>query len=454
MNLRQLFFKNNACYIAGRQIEVKGIMVHSTGANNPNLRRYVGPDVPNGIIGHNPNNNHWNIPHPDGRNMESHPFVNNGNRRCRTCNGREVCVHAWIGRLANGSIASVQSLPWDMRGWHCGGSANNTHIGFEICEADLNDREYFDLVYKEAVELCTYLCKMFKLDPMKDGVLIDHAEGFRRGVAGNHGDVGHWFPRHGKSMDTFRRDVRDMIAENRGSASPKPTPESQPQPAFPIADSNINSMVDLGIINSPDYWRNVDSIQWLNELMANVAKPGKCDIRINNGVPNIEIALLTLVDAGIVNSPEYWRSVAERNTVQFIEALLVNMANRSRIILEKIVHAEAQGEGLIGQEYVANVIFNRINDRRFPNAIHPVVFANGVNNAGQRVYQFSPIGNGAYERAVPSDSVKHAVTNVLNGKDESKGALYFCTVASAARGNWHERELEFLFQYRNHRFYR
>ena len=31
-------------------------------------------------------------------------------------------------------MATYQTLPWDHRGWHAGGSANNTHIGFEICE--------------------------------------------------------------------------------------------------------------------------------------------------------------------------------------------------------------------------------------------------------------------------------------------------------------------------------
>ena len=41
MNLHKLIFTNNACYKAGRRITPKGIMVHSTGANNPNLRRYV-----------------------------------------------------------------------------------------------------------------------------------------------------------------------------------------------------------------------------------------------------------------------------------------------------------------------------------------------------------------------------------------------------------------------------
>ena len=39
MNLRKLIFTNNSCYNAGRTITPKGIMVHSTGANNPWLKR-------------------------------------------------------------------------------------------------------------------------------------------------------------------------------------------------------------------------------------------------------------------------------------------------------------------------------------------------------------------------------------------------------------------------------
>ena len=42
MNLHKLILTNNDCYKAGKTITPKGIMVHSTGANNPNLKRYVG----------------------------------------------------------------------------------------------------------------------------------------------------------------------------------------------------------------------------------------------------------------------------------------------------------------------------------------------------------------------------------------------------------------------------
>lgn len=89
MNLHKLILTENACYKAGGKINVSGIMVHSTGANNPWLKRYVGPD--DGLLGVNQYNNHWNTYHPDGR---------------------EVCVHAFIGKLADGSSDSALGLPW------------------------------------------------------------------------------------------------------------------------------------------------------------------------------------------------------------------------------------------------------------------------------------------------------------------------------------------------------
>lgn len=51
-----------------------------------------------------------------------------------------MCVHTFIGKLKDGSIATYQTLPWNHRGWHAGGGANNTHIGFEICEDNLTDK--------------------------------------------------------------------------------------------------------------------------------------------------------------------------------------------------------------------------------------------------------------------------------------------------------------------------
>lgn len=184
MNLNKLFLTQNNCYKAGKRITPKGIMVHSTGANNPWLKRYLPDD---GKIGVNKYGNHWNTPLPGGN---------------------EVCVHGFIGKLADGSIATYQTLPWYYRGWHAGGSANNTHIGFEICEDGLSDSVYFNKVYTEAVELCAHLCKQYNL---KETDVICHSEGHKKGIASNHADVMHWFSRFGKTMDNFRSDVKKLL---------------------------------------------------------------------------------------------------------------------------------------------------------------------------------------------------------------------------------------------------
>ena len=190
MRLYECLLTKNPCYLAGRSMEPTGIMLHSTGANNPNLRRYVQPD--DGRLGANNSGSHWNRV------------------------GLEVCVHAFVGKLADGSVASYQTLPWNHRGWHCGlgssgRSGNSSHISIEICEDDLRGGDYFAAAYREAAELCAYLCRLHGFDPLAAGTLICHGEGYRQGIASNHADVMHWFPLHGKNMDIFRSDVATLL---------------------------------------------------------------------------------------------------------------------------------------------------------------------------------------------------------------------------------------------------
>ena len=153
----------------------RGVMVHSTGANNPNLRRYVQPD--DGILGVNPNDNDWNRP------------------------GLDVAVHAFIGLTQTGDVAAYQILPWEYRAWHCGGDANDTHVSFEICEDALNDRAYLDRTYQVAMELTAELCRKFGLDPLAPEM----------GIASNHADVDHWWSRFGVTMDDFRAGVARLL---------------------------------------------------------------------------------------------------------------------------------------------------------------------------------------------------------------------------------------------------
>lgn len=206
MNLLACMLTENLCYTTAQAVTPCGVMIHSTGANNPNLRRYVQPskDDPDyerllALLGKNKYGNDWNRPQPGGN---------------------KVCVHGFIGRLADGIVAQVQTLPWDIVGWHSGyankystTNANKLgYIGFEICEDGLDDSAYFAEVYQAAVELAAYLCRMYGFDPLGRNqygypYITCHREGYDLGIAYCHADVLHWFPRYGKNMDTFRADV-------------------------------------------------------------------------------------------------------------------------------------------------------------------------------------------------------------------------------------------------------
>lgn len=177
----------NNCYKANKKLTPKGIVVHSTGANNPNLKRYV--DAP-AFVGVNNLGNHWNTPTPDGR---------------------EVCVHAFIGKDIAGNVRVAQILPYTTQCWGCGtgtkGSYNSTHIQFEICEDGLTDKKYFEQAFSAAIEYCAYLCHNFNLDIT---TIVSHAEAHKKGYASNHGDCDHWLKKFGWTMDKFRAAVKDV----------------------------------------------------------------------------------------------------------------------------------------------------------------------------------------------------------------------------------------------------
>ena len=212
MNLHQLIFTESDCYREGmaKKQFIKPIapMWHSSGANNPYLKRYVGPD--DGLLGKNIYNNHWNQPRD-----------------------RRVCYHAFVGKLKDDTIASYQVLPWDLRGWHSGSGKNGNgnslgYIGICICEDNLKDKDYAMAVYKETCELSAYICELYSLDPM---TIIDHAEGYRLGIASNHGDVMHWFGRYGITLDKIRRDVWALL-EPELTPAPEPAPKPKPKPSM------------------------------------------------------------------------------------------------------------------------------------------------------------------------------------------------------------------------------
>lgn len=232
---------NSTCYKGTRKMKVKGILFHSTGCNNPNIKRYVQPtDGVSGynkmisIIGKNTSRTDWN-------HIE-----------------RQAGLNAWIGKLEDGTVAAVQTMPWNYRPWGCGsgnrGSCNDGWIQFEICEDSLNNKDYFLAVYKEAIELCAYLCKMYGLNPKglvnHNGVSVPvitcHADAHKLGFGSNHGDINHWFPKFGKSMETVRNDVAKLLSNNTTNNVKPSNTVSQSNELYRVRKSWSNAASQIG----------------------------------------------------------------------------------------------------------------------------------------------------------------------------------------------------------------
>ncbi len=189
----------------------QGIILHSTGANNPYLSRYVAPD--DGRVGPNRYGNHWNRP------------------------GIEKCPHAFIGKLADGRIASYTVLPTNICAWGCGrgsrGSYNYdpAYLQIEICEDDITkyDWTYFNAVMTEAVELCAKWCKEFGIDV---GNVLSHREASIRGYASAHADIDHWLAKFkGYSMDLIRDKIRALLDADKPTDGNEPDekPDGDPE---------------------------------------------------------------------------------------------------------------------------------------------------------------------------------------------------------------------------------
>lgn len=230
---------NNQRYIdaqeSGESMNPAGIMVHSTGANNAKLSRYVWKDKKtkyDALLGEKTSTLHWNVYHPfcsdgDDEAITHHKDGFGNGTTCAVCGGKCACVHAFIGKLADGTVAVYQTLPWNYKGWHSGkgknGSANDSRfIGFEICEDGYNEKkeeheEYVKEVFYEAVKLCAYLCKRFdNIKPVKassNGIISHKEGGHELEIASKHYDPDHWFVQYGYTMDYFRECVKKVIGE-------------------------------------------------------------------------------------------------------------------------------------------------------------------------------------------------------------------------------------------------
>ena len=144
------------------------------------------------------------------------------------------CVHGVID-ANDGTV--YQCLPWNYRGWHGGGSSNNTHGGVEMCESKwikytgtganftITDKAKAQAdcarAYLSAVELFASICKEYGLNPLT--AIVSHYEGGQQGIASGHGDPEHYWRGLGMSytMDGFRAAVKAAM---------------NPEPEMPFVD--------------------------------------------------------------------------------------------------------------------------------------------------------------------------------------------------------------------------
>ena len=251
MILKKYFMTNSTCYRKAGKSKKTGIVVHSTGANNPYIRRYVQPL--------NTDSNYLEIIDDLGVNRYSNDWNHVK---------RQAGVHAFIGKNAKGIVETYQVLPYKKDAWGVGkgllmpagtkyyldakltqyagklktqtkttaivGNSNatyfknangtklycpassglsynfspNARIQFEICEDDLTNKDYFYAAMKEAQEYCAYLCKEYGWNVDK---ICSHYESYHAGYGCNHGDPDNWLKKFGKDMNWFRSQVSQIM---------------------------------------------------------------------------------------------------------------------------------------------------------------------------------------------------------------------------------------------------
>lgn len=202
LTIYRRFFYDSDCYNAAVEQDQVGVQVHCTVKNAPYLKRWVGPD--DGRLGKNRYSNYHNRP------------------------GGDVCASAYIGKLADKTVACYQTLPWNYRCWLSGsytnGNANRLgYIGFEIAADGLEDEAYFnEAVMGVSVNLTAYLCLMMgttpytviKSFPQGDALAVmDHSELRKVKLASNHADISHWLKKHGLTMADYRAAVAAAMQE-------------------------------------------------------------------------------------------------------------------------------------------------------------------------------------------------------------------------------------------------
>lgn len=169
------------------------------------------------------------------------------------------------------------------------------------------------------------------------------------------------------------------------------------------------------------------------------------------------------VQAESIDSAKKASAVTEQVALERLESLeriisyetlkpqyCIEVSEQDMDTLMRIVEAEAGGEDRTGKLLVANVVINRVRNKKFPNNVTDVVY-----QKAQNVTQFSPVSNGRIDEVSISEETKEVVYSALRGEDISGGALFFMARKYAVPENvaWFDSQLTYLFSYGGHDFY-
>lgn len=281
INIVEAFATKNKCYQTATPLTPHGIMLHSIGVPQPNAAAMA---------------RSYNQYQPGGR---------------------SVCVHGFIQR--DGTY--YQTLPYNLRAWHCGGSANGTHIGIEMTEPAsivyTGGASWRDLdpaateahvrgTYAAAVELFAQLCTQYALDPLEDGVIISHAEGAARGIASAHADPTHLWRAFGLTMDGFRADVAAAIAAKNTDTDEEDDDMVRYDSIDDVpgwAQDTVRALMDAGALQGDDQGRLDLSLDMIRGMVIGKRYAEACNPRYNsiNDVPSwAQAGVQRLVDRGVL----------------------------------------------------------------------------------------------------------------------------------------------------------
>lgn len=164
-------------------------------------------------------------------------------------NGTKTAVIAFqkAAGLAADGIVGLNTL-------HALQGRTGSYMAYNVVE----NQVYFEDVYRKAVFTCAYVLKQLGVSKIDKNSLCSHAEGYKMGIASNHADVGHWWPKHGKSMDDFRADVKTYMETGKLPYSVEVEESTEPEiPAKTELEIAWDKACDMGIFDGSNPTGNV-----------------------------------------------------------------------------------------------------------------------------------------------------------------------------------------------------